>query len=625
MAKMKRTSETLPKNLPQVDETWRLAVREVTLKIKGEEAARMPSHALIIADEEASEIYSMEAFEGFPNAEVTRQVLMDCMRKPPEYAPQKPRRPREVIFEDSKLFHALKPDLHDMGVIASLGPASEAMDDIIDDLAETLDALQDEPPGLLSVEGTTPRMIADLFDAAAAFYRAAPWKNLENHQTMAAHLEPGAQDVFVQVLGNGEMEFGLVIYYAWDEVLSAFRHSNDPLEHVPPGGWHSVTYGSEDEMPTQDVVDTRKYGWKIASRRAYPLPMIFMKDGFVRPPRQELIAFEALLRAVPLFAKEHLRGDGQGDYTPAQAEVSVKTHDGPVMVHFKYPGGVLPLEIFFPEDMQEDGEEEWEEEWEEEDLLDEDETGLKISDALRRAQALAEEAQEEDDPKERVKLARQAIKISPECAEAYNILGDEANTAEKAQQWYQRGVEAGRRLLGTKFITEHEGALWSFRWGRPYLRAMQGLADALVYMGDHEAALAYYQELLNLDMEDEEGNRHPALRLLLSAGMNEEAADLLEEYEEDISCDWLYGRALVAFRLEGDARDARSARGDAIRYNPHVPGYLSGETAFPPAMPEDESAREPSEAITYAFLNYQNWWQTPGAIPWLKKGARLAK
>jgi tetratricopeptide (TPR) repeat protein len=622
MAKTKGPRKDMPERLPQVEETWRLAVREMSSNFDPGKVEAWRPVVFIIADDASSEIYHIAALPEHPTTEQARYMLLDCMCSPPNFARQIPRRPSEVIFEDSQLFHELKPTLHEIGVAASLGPASEAMSDIVDELEGTLEDLTAEPPGLLSVEGTTPRMIADLYEAAASFYRAAPWKRLDDTQTLAVHIGPGTEEGFIQLMGSGGMEFGFIYFSDWEDLANVFRHANDLLPYVPEGGFHSLSFGNDEESPSEDVEATRKYGWKLASHRAYPMPMIFKEDDTQRPSRDELIHFEALLRAIPIFVREHLQPDGEGDYRPAQANLNVKTHDGPLSVNIRYPASEVALMSLVPEESEED----WEEEnWEDEEWVNEDETGLQISEALREAQELADRAWDEDDLQKRVRLARQAIKTSPDCADAYTILGDEADTSEKAQGWYQKGMEAGERVLGRSYMEDHEGELWFWKWGRPYLRARRGLADVLLEQGELEQALAHYQELLNLDDEDILESRQPLLFLLLTMGQNDEAAELLDEFSDDMSCDWLYGQALLTFRQEGDTSMSRAARREAVRYNPHVPAYLSGEKHIPGELPEDEDIGDENEAIHYAAMNHQNWWSTPGAIQWLKKGAKTVK
>ncbi|MBL0058257.1 MAG: hypothetical protein IPP35_03925 [Elusimicrobia bacterium] len=72
---------------------------------------------------------------------------------------------------------------------------------------------------------------------------------------------------------------------------------------------------------------------------------------------------------------------------------------------------------------------------------------------LDRAQFLIYEAWEEPTAKKRIALARKALKMSADCADAYNLLAEEsAQSPAEALQFYSQGVEAGRRALGENFL-----------------------------------------------------------------------------------------------------------------------------------------------------------------------------
>ena len=49
---------------------------------------------------------------------------------------------------------------------------------------------------------------------------------------------------------------------------------------------------------------------------------------------------------------------------------------------------------------------------------------------------------------QQVRLARQALEISPDCADAYVLLAEHAETADEAQKLYEQGVAAGERAAG---------------------------------------------------------------------------------------------------------------------------------------------------------------------------------
>jgi len=62
---------------------------------------------------------------------------------------------------------------------------------------------------------------------------------------------------------------------------------------------------------------------------------------------------------------------------------------------------------------------------------------------LREAQDLIYDAWEMADLKSCLALARRALKISPDCADAYVLLAEAARTRAKALELYRKGVEAG--------------------------------------------------------------------------------------------------------------------------------------------------------------------------------------
>ena len=78
----------------------------------------------------------------------------------------------------------------------------------------------------------------------------------------------------------------------------------------------------------------------------------------------------------------------------------------------------------------------------------------------------------------RIKLARKALSISADCADACVVLGEAASTPDAALEWYQRGVDAGARVIGSERLT-NERDLWDHLEARPYLRARLALARIL--------------------------------------------------------------------------------------------------------------------------------------------------
>lgn len=219
----------------------------------------------------------------------------------------------------------------------------------------------------------------------------------------------------------------------------------------------------------------------------------------------------------------------------------------------------------------------------------------------------------------RVRLARKALEISPDCADAYVVLAEQAAAPEEARQYYEQGMAAGERALGKQAFEEHAGHFWGVIETRPYMRAREGLAQCLWAAGRREEAAGHYRELLRLNPEDNQGARYCLVTLLLDLDRDEDLRRLLAEYEDDGSAVWAYTRTLLAFRQGGESSQAKQMLAKARKVNKHVPDYLLGHKQLPDEQPPYISPGREDEAANYAGSNRRAWLNTPGAISWLRK------
>ena len=242
---------------------------------------------------------------------------------------------------------------------------------------------------------------------------------------------------------------------------------------------------------------------------------------------------------------------------------------------------------------------------------------------LEQAQDLMYDAWETASPHERVRLARRALEISPDCADAYVLLAAEtARCPKEAAELYAQGVAAGERALGKETFEQDAGSFWSILETRPYMRARLGLAQSLWAMAEQRAAINHLRAMLNLNPGDDQGVRYVLLTWLLDLDAADPIQALLDVYPDDIAAIWSYGRALHAFRRDGDTAATRRLRAEARRRNPHVPAYLSGQRRLPRQLPEMIGMGDESEAIYCAAQQLAAWRATPGAIAWLNSGPR---
>lgn len=239
--------------------------------------------------------------------------------------------------------------------------------------------------------------------------------------------------------------------------------------------------------------------------------------------------------------------------------------------------------------------------------------------ATDKAQDVMYQAWDQAEPRKRIALANKALTISPLCADAYVLLAEEkAKSAKEALEYYRKGVDAGSRALGTKAFNEYAGHFWGFLETRPYMRARAGLAATLDALGDVDAAIGHYRDMLRLNPGDNQGIRYVLARCFMKSRDIEALRQLLQQFDEDGTGLWLYTRALVAFRDNGaeDKTAAELAR-KACKANRHVPAALAGAKTVKSSMNGYVTIGGEDEAAHYVDEWGFDWVTTPGAVDWL--------
>ena len=248
-------------------------------------------------------------------------------------------------------------------------------------------------------------------------------------------------------------------------------------------------------------------------------------------------------------------------------------------------------------------------------------------DSLDQAQELMYDAWECAAKRDRVALAKQALKLSERCADAWTLLAAEtAKTVIEARAYLEKAVAAGEaavlQALGPDAFEENEGHFWGILETRPYMRARAALADCLWDMGEREDAVAHWRDMLRLCPGDNLGIRHILGPKLLGLNQLDAARALLDEYEEPNFAEWGYSYALLQFKQGGATSGAAKALKAAIDRNPHVPAYLLGAKCLPKSLPPHYGLGSKDEAVLYVTNALETWTSTKGALIWLDETAK---
>jgi len=221
----------------------------------------------------------------------------------------------------------------------------------------------------------------------------------------------------------------------------------------------------------------------------------------------------------------------------------------------------------------------------------------------------------ESDEKEARKLAKKALKLWPDCADAYNVLGD-CSGPKAAMKYYQQAVDAGKRALSSAPFKKDVGSFWGILETRPYMRALANKSRLLLSYGDKNEAIDIMHEMLRLNGNDNQGVRHILLSNLIQMRKLDEAEDLYNKYKEDVMLGWIYSRVLLDF-YKGDHKNAVTSLKRAVKANKHVAKYLLDRKLLPRYHPDYYSIGDEDEAVIYVFGNSLAW--SEDALAWLKE------
>ncbi|MBM3321134.1 MAG: hypothetical protein FJY73_10705 [Candidatus Eisenbacteria bacterium] len=547
-------------------------------------------------------------------------------------------RPRRLEVRDPALADYLRGALSGLGVEISILERLDRIDEFLHQASVRMSGPLSVCTSLAARGVTVERMRA-FAEAAAAFFRAAPWNHLTDQDVIRVESpcpERGLSHFLV--LGAAGIARGLGFYPSLDE-FEAFLTDDDPRQYaLARDSWH-IDFDPIWSIPYPDADLWEEHRLPIASADAYPCAYCSEKwMSFRRPDSSQLAFLEGLLLALAETTED--------DLDRGRWRKKVTTFDGRAEVTLALPWLLDPrledarsLVRGFPDrrlmekTMRAAGRilegkkgasiEELNEILRKE-LSGGEPPSFRTSTPEEKAQDLFYRALEADG-RLQIKLARQALAIDKDCADAYVLLAERMPDRERKLDLYRKGMEAGERSIGKRAMVRDAGRFWGIIETRPYMRARFGVAECLREGGCFNEAIEHYGELLRLNPGDNQGVRLILAPLLLEQRRDADAEKLLTDHAADESAPMAFARALSAFRREGDSPGARALREAACRENPHMARFLTGKREIPDLQPDSYAFGSEEEAIVFAPDALPAWRQTPGAIEWLKRDRRDRK
>lgn len=184
---------------------------------------------------------------------------------------------------------------------------------------------------------------------------------------------------------------------------------------------------------------------------------------------------------------------------------------------------------------------------------------------------LVQAAWEADTAAKRANLARKALNADLDNIDAYVLLSYAAKTLGERIALLREGVRAGDHLWAP-LMDDPEMEWWGFIGTRPYMRAMQELGLALQEAGDHDGARHLYEDLLQLNPNDNQGVRANLVEILMARPRIGDLKALVAKYPDDFLLDIVMARLWLGLRSK-KANEAKLVA-QVAECNAHVIGFL---------------------------------------------------
>jgi hypothetical protein len=315
------------KRLRQAHDDWQVDIKPLPTWVEVGGAMVRPVILLVMSGTHAV-VLGPEVQETPPDADRAFDVLAKAMEKP---ATGPPHRPERIFVRSAEPWEELKEHLEELGIALIQSKKLDVIDDAFQSLS-TFPAGEEAFPGLLDVSNVTEEQAVRFYEAAAAYYRRAPWRIASGEPTLKVECEGDALSPrYAVVIGQMGMTRSLAIHDDLDILSQIREEGRTDEENAEATVALSMTFGDPSETPIADVQAIEEHHWLIAGPEAYPTAMRKEYGGNFRPPNaQELEVLEASLRAIPDFIAKHLPDD------PTVEEIRVPVASGEKTVRLSW-------------------------------------------------------------------------------------------------------------------------------------------------------------------------------------------------------------------------------------------------------------------------------------------------
>ena len=317
--------------LRQSNETWEAASRLGRTWITPRNTPAYRPY-LILVTNTAGAILRSQVMEKSPTSDHMFEELLNAMLHP-SLGSGRSRRPKVMNLDAPEYVSALTPRLADLEVSCQHRLSLPSVKNALASLERSMN--RGEPiPGLLTLPSVTPPLVGHLFALAADFYRATPWRWLNDNHSMEIRYPLDGVSRYAVVMGSGGEVFGLAVYDTLDDLRLIFESHLSPRQMTRKASWLVLFFEEAMAMSFDDLDAMTTYGWSVPSERAYPVFGRTTKTSELGLPTQaDLVWMEAALAGILAYLPEHKHNVLQ----PTERTFTITTIRGKTQLHLKLP------------------------------------------------------------------------------------------------------------------------------------------------------------------------------------------------------------------------------------------------------------------------------------------------
>ena len=329
--------------LTQRDEYWAGTTRLARMWVTPRKAPPYRPYITLWLSQDGK-IVASKAHQHPPSADVLAAELLQAMRRPALGA-GRARRPSRLYMDNAEQVALLSPVLEALDIACVYRPALAMADEIMAAMETDLGAYA-PLPGLVSIPSVTPPMLGHLYQLAAQFYQATPWRWFHDHHPFAIQCPPEDTPRYAIVMGSGGEVFGLAVYDRLEDVRTMFTSPVSPRQMAKMRTWFVLFFEAAPAVSFDDLDAMAVHDWLVAAPHAYPVfGRTTPEQALALPAIADLLWMEGALGALLAYMDEHMEVD-HGEVQPADLTVSVPRVGGEPHVHLR----LLEFDAMFRED-----------------------------------------------------------------------------------------------------------------------------------------------------------------------------------------------------------------------------------------------------------------------------------